>query len=486
VPAFLLAALLATSPPVALAPAPAPGAGRPAKAAAPKPAAGPRPARARPPTPPPLSRVLLGALAEVGLDELQDAGPAEGRCPGDPTCTWPLPRVAGPPHLDLAVIRLDAAGRAVEAANVLLEPGAREGRVVKLDRNLAATGVRFRRWAPERRDGAVVAPFSAADDVSASRRSGADFMSPYPASVFKLLVAFHVERRVAQGALRLGEVVTEAPAPPAADGAEEPPPPESRPLDEWLERMVTESDNRATKAVLRHLHARGEVARLNRDLAGLGLDTLRVDGTIPADGGRWAPGEIHAGAMDVARLLWLVAGGPGVMWRTPAGAPVTRQVLPEAARKRLQARLADQGLHEVLSSGSVCGAGPVGIPALVPARFLDRLTGFETAGGQAWGHDVRPCNAAAEVRFLHKTGLTWNYASDAGLVEPLPGKPFRRYVVVVVSAAGSRFVDPERAAGPRHPCEAEQVCVTRRLARLGAAIDAWAVGAAARDRRRRR
>ncbi len=249
--------------------------------------------------------------------------------------------------------------------------------------------------------------------------------------------------------------------------------------------MVTESDNRATKAVVRHLHARGEMARLNRDLAALGLDTLRVEGTSPADGGRWAPGEIHATAMDVARLLWLVAGGPGVLWRTREGAPVTRQALPEVARARLQRLLAQQGLHEVLSSGSLCGAGPAGIPALVPERFLDPQTGHEAAGGQAWGRDVRPCNAAAEVRFLHKTGLTWNYAADAGLVEPLPGKPFRRYVVVVLSAAGSRFLDPERAGAARHPCEVEQVCVTRRLARLGAAIDAWAVDAAGRGALRR-
>ena len=86
--------------------------------------------------------------------------------------------------------------------------------------------------------------------------------------------------------------------------------------------------------------------------------------------------------------------------------------------------------------------------------------------------------------FLHKTGLTWNYAADAGLVEALPGKPPRRYVVVLVSSLGERFVDPERAAAPRHPCTASQVCVDRRLARLGAAIDAFATAAAAREARR--
>jgi hypothetical protein len=189
--------------------------------------------------------------------------------------------------------------------------------------------------------------------------------------------------------------------------------------------------------------------------------------------------------MDVARLLWLIAGGPGVLWKTPAGAAVTRQDLPEPARQRLQALLADQAMHEVLSSGSLCGAAAPGIPAQVPLRFLDPATGIEHAGGQSWGRDVRPCNQGAEVRFLHKTGLTWNYASDAGLVEPLPGKPWRRYVVVLVSAAGTRFVDPERATAARHPCDEGAVCVGRRLSRLGASIDAWAIRAAAWEARGR-
>jgi hypothetical protein len=356
--------------------------------------------------------------------------------------------------------------------------------VVTLDRNLAASGVRFRRWSPDRRDGGRPGPFTDADDLSPTRRRGPDFMSPYPASLFKLMVAFHVERRIALRALRADEVVEEPPPPPGPPDAD-PQPAEALPLSAWVERMIGESDNRATKAVLRHLHAKGEVARMNRDLARLGLDTLRVDGTLPGDGGRWAPGEIHATAMDVARLLWLVAGGPGVLWRTPAGEAVTRAVLPEPARERLKNLLAAQAFHEALSSGSVCGAGPVGIPALVPLRWLDPASGVEYAAGQSWGRDVRPCNATAQVRFLHKTGLTWNYASDAGIVEPLPGRPFRRYVIAVVSAAGTRYVDPERAALPRHPCEGSQLCVTRALARLGAIVDEWAIAAAARDGRKR-
>jgi hypothetical protein len=439
--------------------------------------AGARPAGIPAPRPPPrtLGEALLSALDEAALDELVDAGPEEGRCPGHPGCPIPLRRVAVPPWLDLAVIRLDEQGRVLEAANVQVDFTTPRGRLVLLDQNLAAADVRFRRWSLERAEaGPRAPPFTDADDLDPSRgTAGRDFMAPYPASLFKLLIAFHVERRAAQGAIALSAQVPESGAP----GAEE------RSVEGWLEVMITESDNRATKAMLRFLHQHGEMEVLNAELASLGLSTLRIDGTLPDDGTRWAPGEIHVTAMDAARLVWLVAGGPGVLWRTPAGRAVVRETLPEVARARLKRLLAHQALHEILSTGSSCGAGTVGIPALVPSAFLDPETGAEVVGEQEFGRDVRPCNAAAQVRFLHKTGLTWNYASDAGLVEPLPGKPFRRYVVALVSSAGTRFIDPERAASPHHPCEEESVCSSRRLARLGAAIDAWAVTAGEASRR---
>jgi hypothetical protein len=434
---------------------------------------GGRPAPAPPPRPPPatLAEALLLALDEAGLDELVDSGPEEGRCPGGRGCPIPLRRAAFPPWLDLAVIRLDEKGRALEAANVQVDWASPRGRLVLLDANLAAADVRFRRWSVERADqGPRAPPFSDADDLAPDRGGGGrDFMAPYPASLFKLLIAFHLERRAAQGAIALSAEAADGPGPEA----------ELRSVDEWLELMVTESDNRATKALLRFLHARGEMEPLNAELAALGLSTLRIDGTIPADGTRWAPGEIQATAMDLARLLWLVSGGPGVLWRTPEGRAVVRETLPEPARARLKRVLAHQARHEILSTGSTCGAGQAGIPAAVPTHFLDVESGQEVVGETEYGRDVRPCNATAEVRFLHKTGLTWNYAADAGLVEPLQGKPFRRYVVALISSAGTRWIDPERAAAPRHPCEESSICASQRLARLGAAIDAWAVKASA-------
>ncbi|MFO0582511.1 MAG: serine hydrolase [Anaeromyxobacter sp.] len=381
--------------------------------------------------PPPLETALLEAVRAAGFDAVRDAGPDEGPCPGAPACPVPLPVVAGPRPLDVAVIRLDAEGRALEAASVRVDAASPQGRVVALDANLAAAE-----------------PFEA----------------PYPASLFKLPVAFHAARLWANGRWPLDAVVP-APADPSL-------PPARRAA--WLDRMVTRSDNAATRAILADLLARGEVERMNAGFEALGLGSLRVTG-LRANGSRWAPGEIRVTAIDVARLLWLVAGGPGTLWTAPSGRAVTRADLPGPARALLLRLLEDQAFHEALSGGSLCGEAPAGIPARVPGRFLDPATGVERIDGQDWRRDVRPCNTAAEVRFLHKTGLTWNYASDAGIVESLPGKPFRRYVVAAVTAVGTRYLDPVRAAAPRHPCEAEGVCLSRALARLGGAIDAWMV-----------
>jgi hypothetical protein len=58
-------------------------------------------------------------------------------------------------------------------------------------------------------------------------------------------------------------------------------------------------------------------------------------------------------------------------------------------------------------------------------------------------------------------------------------------VVALLTAAGTRFVDPEDAEAAHHPCDAQLVCVSRMLSQLGAAIDADAVlrGAAWRSGR---
>ena len=170
--------------------------------------------------------------------------------------------------------------------------------------------------------------------------------------------------------------------------------------------MITVSSNNATRAMLKLLHDRNDLPAMHAELRGLGLGTLQVNDTNPGTGGNWQPGSIHMTALDTARLLWLIEGGSGTLWLRPDGRPVLASLLSSSSRTFLKGLLDDQAFHEALSTGSLCGKANVrpGIPALVPARWTNP-DGTETAGGFPYGQDVRPCNAAAEVVFGHKTGL---------------------------------------------------------------------------------
>lgn len=149
-------------------------------------------------------------------------------------------------------------------------------------------------------------------------------------------------------------------------------------------------------------------------------------------------------------------------------------MLSAGSRAYLKSLLDDQGFHEVLSTSNFCGAPNTnpGIPALVPSRWVN-TDGTVTAGGYPYGQDVRPCQAAAEVVFGHKTGLTFNYGSDAGIVRSLPGKPDRRYVISFLASLGYRYVDPVFASATSYPCyePVGAICYTQRIPAMAKQLD---------------
>jgi hypothetical protein len=409
-----------------------------------------------------LAQGLLGAVREAGFDGVLDF-----KRNGE--------RITHPPNVDVAVIELDGEGRPVAAANVLLSRDYPKGVAVPVDLKTWGTkAVRYTRWDLERWDGAKGwADATAEEDLVLPGREKAKlrFMAPYPASLFKLLIAFRVMRLVDRGVVTLAQpwrFIRDT-----EDKGE-------RPVWRWMEPMVTESDNGSTEALVKLLHEKGELAGLNLELAELGLGTLQVNGTSPVTGRSWNPGSIHMTALDTARLLLLIEGGPGVLWRTPSGREVTAAELSQASRVYLQSLLADQALHEALSSTVLCGDPKVerGIPAAMPVRWVDAKDGTVTAAETAFGRDTRPCNAAAEVVFLHKTGLTENYGSDGGIVRALPGAPERRYIVVFLSNLGYRYYDAAvaSAADPSKgedgfPYVSTKVSYPQRIPALGRRID---------------
>ena len=172
----------------------------------------------------PLAKALLSAVREARFEQVIDFGPAnEDRniAPGS------AKRIAHAPNVDLAVIQLDAGGRAVAWANVLLSRDYPDGLVVPVDLNAGAASVRFRRWDIERWNGGNFKPgneapetikgwtnhppLTEADDI-VPRRTHAphQFMAPYPASLFKLLVAFLAMRMVDAGIVALDTAYTYA------------------------------------------------------------------------------------------------------------------------------------------------------------------------------------------------------------------------------------------------------------------------------------
>jgi hypothetical protein len=183
-------------------------------------------------------------------------------------------------------------------------------------------------------------------------------------------------------------------------------------------------------------------------------------------------------AWDTARLLWLLdPDAPAPSWRAPGGGPVEQGFLGAASKAKLLSLLGEQAYHDVLSTTLLCGVPRTapGIPALLPERWIT-AEGRPALEGTALTSDVRPCNAAAQVTFAHKTGLTLNFGSDAGIVRGIAGRALRHYIVAFFSNLGHRYTDPDKADGP-NPCEALGICYTARIGALGAAIDAAVAGA---------
>ncbi|MEQ4208385.1 serine hydrolase [Actinopolymorpha sp. B17G11] len=365
------------------------------------------------------------------------------------------------PNVDAAVIELDGSGRPSAVANVLLSKDYPHGVVVPVDEDLGTTQVRWRRWNTEEWD----AGSAGSEDVVPGREHAPlEMMSPYPASVLKLMVGFGILQQVDEGVLGLDDDLAYAPANTSCGE------PGTMTIAEWFELMITVSDNRATCALLKKLHDLGEVDPLNATFADLGLGTLQVRGSNPATGGTWL--GMNMSALDTARLLLVVSGASGELWRTPAGDPVTADLLSASSREFFTGHLADQGLNQALSTTNWCGRDypAAGIPQRVPDRWIDPDDGTVTVAGRVFGQDVRPCNETAEVEFAHKTGLTNQAGGDAGIVRSLPGAGARQrsYIVVVYTNLGLRFADAHKPADPPgiHP-----VSYTEKIATLGRDID---------------
>lgn len=433
-----------------------------------------------------MERDVLQNVRAAGFGDVIDSNrPLDG-----PNPPWFAP-IASTPQVDVAVLELSPAGRVTDAANVLMSRDYPNGVVVPIGSKLDSSAVRYRKWDVARwdqtTDAGWKAPYGPDEDIVPGRGSAPiEFMTPYPASALKVMVAYGIMRLVDRGKITLdAPPLTYAPAPAKCYGSGG-----TKTVREWMRIMIVQSDNEATCALISALHARGEMGPLNDHFVASGLPSLTLKGTRTTDGGGWSAGRgVFMGGLDTAKLLYLIDGAPGTLWKTPAGRSIKADELSGGSRAFLKQLLAGQGFNEVLATTNWCGAtlgfrfpsmpGRVypapGIPTATPANFI-LGDGTVEVEGVPYGQQVGPCNAAAEVVFSHKTGLVRNAGADVGFVHSLPGKRRRDYVIAVFTNLGNRFGDSIMNTSTADPitydCWTENaVCYSEAFAKLGRGID---------------
>ncbi|MEY4917940.1 MAG: hypothetical protein RL616_1853, partial [Verrucomicrobiota bacterium] len=256
----------------------------------------------------PLENALLTAVRAEHFERVIDFGAGNENRPVKAHLGLPAKPIAQPPNVNVAVLQLDAQGKLVDRAYVLLSRDYPDGLVVPLDQNLGVSSVRFLRWDIDRSNGGTFSaddghqlttkgwtnnpplteadePLTEADELVPGRTNAPiQFMVPYPASLFKSMVAFHVMRMIDAGKLTLDtEYIFELP-----DAK-----PEPRKVRDWLDAMLTVSDNHATQALLKMFHDKNEIEPLNREFRELNLPTLQINATDPKTGRGWNTAQIN-------------------------------------------------------------------------------------------------------------------------------------------------------------------------------------------------
>jgi hypothetical protein len=368
------------------------------------------------------------------------------------------------PQINASVLELDDAGHITASATVLMSPQYPHGVVVPVDPNHHTAAVRWRQWED---DGWYANGGQGTIDVVPGRADAPlDFMLPYPASVLKLMVNFGVLRLVDAGVVSLDDTYDYAPTTISSlcGGAS------SNTIGGYIDASLTRSSNAASCALIKLLWDHDAVDTLNQHFQDLGLETLQLVGTNPVNGGHWG-NTITMSSLDTAKLLVLINGAGGTLWKTPAGVPVTAAELSPASHQLFVSELGQEGFNWMLSTTNYCGASypAPGIPQLTADRWIS-ADGTMTVDGNYFGRDVRPCNAAAQVTFAHKPGWVNNTGSDAGIVTSLPGEAHRHYVITVFSNLGDQYIDPTKPAAPAGTTPAEY---TEKFAQLGLAVDRY-------------
>src|SRR3569833_2838600 len=346
------------------------------------------------------------------------------------------------PNVDATVIELDENGRPLSLGTVLTSPQNPSGVVVPVDANLHTTAVRYRHWDTNLWD--TNNGQGNSDIVPGRENASIDFMSPYPASILKLMVGFGILQLVDKGTIKLDDTYAYQPTESSdlCGGAT------TDTIRNYFDGMITISQIESACALIKLLSDKNAIDVLISTFQDIGLETLQLKDTIRANGGNWTP-SITMTSLDTAKLLTLINGVSGTAWTTPGGKPVTSDVLSRPSREFFMQELGDQGWNNVLSTTNYCGHPypTKGMPQRISQRWIGSdgtVTVNNDPTDGKYAYPVQPCQDAAQVTFAHKTGLTENAAGEASNVKSLPGQAKRSYVIVSFSNLGYRYIDTDR------------------------------------------
>jgi hypothetical protein len=492
-----------------------------------------------------LGELLKSAVRGAEFEQVTDLGPnfTDNPCPTtEPACKHGRSPVGLQkyPQIDLAVIAFQRGCKnKVVGSNVFFSRDFPQGITAQFDKKTGSvSNVRLQRWTQERFDqGRVIkatpyfeknpeawkAKFPAEDllNKESAAKTETDFMSPYPASIFKMLVLTRVLQFLEEKGpldVQLSQKYTYDFG--TADTADD----VTLTVREFLDAMIQWSGNKATAAMIQFLHRNGQIVEaevkdeagypaaapsvntLNQTFANVGLPSLQMNRTREKDG-LWGNRDtmylknsssishISMPSWDVARLLWLMRTQKETpkserpAWKMHDGQTVDAFKISDNVKQLFWANLKNQLFHEVLSNTLHCRqaqGGEFGIPAILPAKWMNNgqlrlpagsypftFAADELKGDYKFSPNISECQKTAEVEFASKTGLTSVSGSHAGLVKGLSERGFKReYIVVLNSSLGSRFTDAERLDTDRViPCFDKTQCYTKRINRLGSLID---------------
>lgn len=384
------------------------------------------------------------------------------------------------PQVDISVIIISPNKCIKAAANILYDRDNPNGFSVCLSREklTANNNVKFFVWREDRWLNSEIwnSPIPKKDVLTNPLNPKLQFMLPYPGSCLKTLIAFYFMKLIEQNKIKLSDIITydtnDCPSPPIPSET-----PLSASLNEWLTQMITVSYNFAAIVLLQYLFKFDYLEKANNYFKSIGLDTLYLEPSLPNCGRFWYDGKMGLGSLDICKLLMIVFGVKGALWKVNSKFIYSKKELSVISQEYLQNLLANDAFAECLNPVAVCGSKyhQQGLPTTVPKQFIDKKTGslsvpiLDEGYTLNYDYDMYPCLQNASLKFYHKIGLTDYTASDHGYIKKIDSNG-NHIIIALNTSAGILFQDYELRDQYPNACENLNLCFSNAFSKIAQSI----------------